>query len=258
MKKEFIIYLTFVLFNGPLATALASETNQRSSFFRGKSLASLGKKIKKKTRAIKEVLPESISLSFKSDEKGDVGTGIADESEEIEEGAAADKLSISLFLSDLKERTGDLSQMVRDFSNLVFGYTVIVIGSVQNPLDARGGGVQGVTGKTNKYSKFRPFSQEKKNDYTEKLPWLDLLGRKFCLWTGCLVSLQSFSTILSNYDFAFVDEVRLTLFLLSSFFVFFDSFFMLKIPLIALAILVRRLLLLRLLTVSYQKNLQWQ
>lgn len=113
MKKS-SIHLSFLFFNGPFALAIASKKSpQPSSFFKGKYLAKIGSKLKEKTAYLKDVLPDVISLNLRDPDliaKHDT----LEKDRDRNGGAYKDRLSISLFLSEFKERTGDLSQMIAD------------------------------------------------------------------------------------------------------------------------------------------------
>ena len=176
MMKKDVICLTLLVhvlllgLNGPLAMA----------WFQGKKLTNLRSKLAGP--------PESISLSL-IDDKGDMPQSESG-------GAEADGLSISLLLSDLKERTGDLSQMVRYYSNKVCGELASMADVHLTSMETLGG-VRDKHGSSSR--------QTRENN--QPLTWFDGLARKFCLYTAGLVGIQSLGTILSN------NEVGLTSFI---------------------------------------------
>jgi len=182
------IHLSFLLFNGPFALAIASKMSFRSSsFFEGKHLAKIGSKLKKKTAHLKEVLPDVISLNLGNPDiliKQD--TLEKDSIRDDNSGAYKDRLSISLFLSEFKERTGDLSQLVR------------LLTKCRTKKSKDNDKIVSVSGGS--------ALSRAANDV--QMSWFDILGRKLCIYTGGIVSVQLFGTILSDDNYALFNEVR--------------------------------------------------
>jgi hypothetical protein len=171
--------------------AISSEkTNKSAAVNKAKKLPFLGRKIKRKTADLPELLSESDILG------------------------GEDKLSVSMILAEVKERTGDLSQMVRlsfayswcesllDQFSFVKDESVVEVHS-NSYIQIRGGA-------RNTHLSFsqRPFLRNPGSQpgMEQESSWLDRLAKKFCFYAVVAVFIQSLSTILSNND---LDEVRL-------------------------------------------------
>jgi len=169
--------------------AISSEkTNKSAAVNKAKKLPFLGRKIKRKTADLPELLSESDILG------------------------GEDKLSVSMILAEVKERTGDLSQMVRlsfayswcesllDQFSFVKDESVVEVHS-NSYIQIRGGA-------RNTHLSFsqRPFLRNPGSQpgMEQESSWLDRLAKKFCFYAVVAVFIQSLSTILSNND---LDEI---------------------------------------------------
>ena len=180
---------TFLLLNGPFALAIASEKNSKSrssSFFQGKRLATFGNKLKEKTDSLKESWPDAISLNLRGSDLIDKHSSLEEDQTRSGDAYNRDRLSISLFLSEFKERTGDLSQMVR----YVMKSRKNTRGDSQRAISISGGSAV--------------FSR-----HHIEMNWFDMIARKFCIYLGGIVSMQSLGTILSDNNCALFHEVRI-------------------------------------------------
>ena len=174
----------------PQAMAIASKRSKINSFIREKKLriSNLGV-----NGLINKTLPENVLEP------------------DVEDGKV-DNLSISMKVTDYKEKTADFSKMVRYrlwilLEALFFhgrypdgkrcdGYIVGVRGGARNPRIPF----------IRRCSMQDPSSREK--EVGPSLSWMDEMAGIICYYTGLFVGLRSFGTILSNNNFALVDEVR--------------------------------------------------
>ena len=180
-------YFTFLLLNGPFALAIASEKNSKSSsFFQGKRLATFGNKLKEKTDSLKKSWPDAISLNLRGSDLIDKQSSLEEDQTRSGDAYNRDRLSISLFLSEFKERTGDLSQMVR----YVMKSRENTRGDSQRVVSISGGSAV--------------FSR-----HHIEMNWFDIIARKFCIYLGGIVGMQSLGTILSDNNCALFNEVRI-------------------------------------------------
>ena len=185
MKKS-SIHLSFLFFNGPFALAIASKKSpQPSSFFKGKYLAKIGSKLKEKSAYLKDVLPDVISLNLRDPDLIAKHDTLEKDRARNGGGAYKDRLSISLFLSEFKERTGDLSQMVRLSIKLRSRRSQ----DCQKLASINGGSVGSAP-------------------HDMQMSWFDILARNICIYLGGIVGMQSLGTILSDNDYALFNEVR--------------------------------------------------
>lgn len=174
----------------PQAMAIASKRSKINSFIREKKLriSNLGV-----NGLINKTLPENVLEP------------------DVEDGKV-DNLSISMKVTDYKEKTAEFSKMVRYrlcifFEALFFhrrypdgkrcdGYIVEVRGGARNPRIPF----------IRRCSIQHPSCPEK--EVGPPLSWMDEMAEIICYYTGLFVGLRSFGTILSNNNFALVDEVR--------------------------------------------------
>ncbi len=190
MKKCLATFLMVMIpLNLPLTLAISSKKTNTKAEVKGNKLSKIRTKIKDKATDILDSMSESEIL------RGE------------------DKLSMSVILSDVKEKTGDLSQMVRLkfifqwLENIQIQVRSKIVtneefdGILFNALLRIRGGAKKI------YSPFSKHYTNPSGAQTElKLDssWLDDAAGKFCFYAFVLVFFQSIGSILSNHS---LDEV---------------------------------------------------
>ncbi len=220
MWARIIIILLYALVLVCPAYPLTPKTNRYHE--RGKQFADMAKKkFKEKSASIVSSamtsisLPESISLTKRTiqDGKDYIKESLSGTIQSLD----AEKQSISLLIADLKEKTkektGDISQMVRMRTRRHRHHIMTVRHRVL--LSIRGGGTShlprdgadSVIDITNPRKFGRLHDDERTIVEVDQPNWIDEIGRKLCQSLAVVVGLQTLGTILSRNNFGILDEV---------------------------------------------------
>lgn len=178
MGKRTFIFMTLLL-----SFSVTAISSKNPNVFRSTRLRRLGSKIREKSSYFTNSIPDAISLKkivpieSKTDEDED----------NVRVGVDRDKKSISLLLSEVKERTGDLQQMVSTYSMRYS--TSLKLCTFKTNLIPRGGSIEN-------------------NSILDT--WIDRAARTLCIYSGGIVSAQAVGTIISTSEFVIFNEVGIS------------------------------------------------
>lgn len=175
MGKRTFIFMTLLL-----SFSVTAISSKNPNVFRSTRFRRLGSKIKEKSSYFTNSIPDVISLK-----KIVPIESKSDEGEDNVPGVDRDKKSISLFLSEVKERTGDLQQMV----SLRYSTSLNLCKGDKTNLIPRGGSIE---------------------DNSILDTWIDRVARTLCIYSGGIVSAQAVGTIISTNEFAIFNEVGIS------------------------------------------------
>lgn len=173
--------ITFIFMNLLLSFSVTAISSKNPNIFRSTRFRRLGNKIKEKSSYFTISIPDVISLKkiVPIESKSDEGE------DNVPVGVDRDKKSISLLLSEVKERTGDLQQMV----SLRYSTSLNLCKGDKTNLIPRGGSIE---------------------DNSILDTWIDRVARTLCIYSGGIVSAQAVGTIISTNEFVLFNEVGIS------------------------------------------------
>lgn len=185
--------------------AIGSKRIRSSYLSRGRDLVkNFGNKLVQKTISIKDAVPDALSLWSPTDMKvpslvgekllqdGQDSHGNDRNNQDVEQ----DRLLIPFLVSELKEKTGDFSQIVSIRSNPSLSNDCFKYKKCSSDDDE-------LHEQYNGHDHGLSWTGQKRCN-----SWLDDYGRKCCVWSATVVGMQLVGNLVSHNQFALLDEVR--------------------------------------------------